>query len=223
MVKRPTVPDRLFDDIDTDSEDLVGKRFQSWVVDELHPFLNGLSCLDDVQVIRRRWKARTRSPTAFGTFRAYPRHWCSFNHGGRSEAQFNVGMFPRYFRVGLGFEFTEKMGGNPTDVALAFTMFRNLTIDSPAYADFVKANRIEVEYAPPPYGDLGHVPTASVVRWEPPASPPIQWIFFGRLLRRGTDREILEDPIRFGNALRDVFSGFKPIWVRAQEQAARWK
>jgi len=58
---------------------------------------------------------------------------------------------------------------------------------------------------------------------EAAASPPIQWVFFGRLLRRGTDREILEDPIRFGNALRDVFSGFKPFWVRAQEQAARWK
>jgi hypothetical protein len=223
MPRRPTVPDRFFDDIQTSSEEEVGRRFQGWVVDELHPFLNGLSCLDDVQVIRKRWKARTGMPTAFGTFRPYPRHWCSFNHGGRSEAQFNVGLYPSYLRVGLGFEFTEKMGGNPTDVAMAFTMFRNVTRASPAYAAFVKAHRIEAEFLPAPNGALGHVPSAAVLAWEPAPSPPIQWVFFGRMLRRGTDREILEDPLRFGNVLRDVFAGFKPFWVRAQEQAAKWK
>jgi hypothetical protein len=106
---------------------------------------------------------------------------------------------------------------------MAFTLFRNLTRESQHYAEFVQANRVEVEYAPAPGGGLGYAPTASVVGWEPPASPPIQWVFFGRLLRRGADREVLEDPIRFGDALEELLCGFKPFWASAQEQAAKWK
>jgi hypothetical protein len=112
------VPDKLFDAVDTPSESEVERRCAAWVFVQLHPFLNGLPCLSDVQTIRHRWKKRTASADAFGTFRAYPRHWCSYNHGGRTEAQFNIALYPEYLRVGLGFEFTEKQGGNPSDITV---------------------------------------------------------------------------------------------------------
>lgn len=223
MIKPPTVPDRLFDEIDTPSEERVATRFQPWVFDELHPFLNSLQCLADIQLIRKRWEARTKSAEAFGSVRAYPRHWCSFNHGGRAEAQLNVGMFPHYLRIGLGFEFTEKQGGDPSAVTLAYTMFRNLTTGSSDYAAFVKANRIEVEFFPTLTGEAGNDTTVSVVGWEPPASPPIQWIFFGRLLRRGIDRAILEDGESLGRVLKENLGGFKPLWAKAQQQAAAFR
>lgn len=219
----PTVADSLFDEIDTPLEDQVERRFQPWVRRELHPFLNALPCLTDLQRIRKRWKSRTGSPDAFGTFKADPSHWYTFNHGGRTEGQLNLGMFPQYFRVGIGFEFTEKQGGDPTEVTFAYTAFRNITESSSEYAEFVANNLIEVEFFPTRTGELGHDSMNAVVGWEPAAHPPIQWIFFGRLLRRGVDQHILEDAEAFSNVITDVLCGFKPFWARAQLQAAKWK
>jgi hypothetical protein len=217
------IPDKLFVAVDTPSEAEVERGCAPWVYGQLHPFLNQLPCLRDLQRVRLRWKSRTGSHDAFGTFRAYPRHWCSFNHGGRAEAQLNVGLFPEYFRVGLGFEFTEKLGGDPSAVTLAYALFRNITTDSAEYARFVRSQQIEVEYLPTSEGRLGHDSTETVVGWEPPAFPPIQWIFFGRLLRRGIDQHVLEDSQKLGAVLNDVLCGFKPFWAQAQEQAARMK
>lgn len=218
----PTIPDHLFADIDTSLEDHVERRFQPWVVRELHPFLNNINCLSHLQAARKGWKSRTRAEEAFGTFKADPHHWYSFNHGGRNEAQFNVGMFPTHFRVGLGFEFTEKRGGNPSDVTLAYTMFRNLTAGSGEFAAFVRDNHIEIEFHPNRLGQLGIVGTTEVLTWEPPASPSIEWIFFGRLLRRGTDRDVLEDGDRFGAVLTNVLCGFVPFWKRTMESIAEF-
>jgi len=217
----PVILDRFFDDIDTFSVQDVERRFARLVFDELHPYLNRLARLSDLQTIRLGWKSRTGSQDAFGSFKADPRHWYTFNHGGRSEAQFNVGMCPDYVRVGLGFEFTEKQGGDPSAVTLSYALFRNLTSESTEFAQFVNAHHIEVEYFPTADGTGGHAPTAAVVGWEPPPSPPIQWIFFGRLLRRGMDRHILEDGNAFGDVLSSVLGGFKPFWRRVQEQAAQ--
>jgi hypothetical protein len=219
----PTIPDKMFDQIDTPSSQEVEHRFGPFVFGELHPYLNRLTCLSDVQTIRNRWKSRTRSLDPFGSFKADPRHWYSFNHGGRCEAQFNVGMFPGYVRVGLGFEFTEKQGGDPSAVTLSYTLFRNLTSRSADYAQFAESQKLEVEYFPTAANELGHDSTSAVVGWEPAASPPIQWIFFGRLLRRSVDRNILEDGDAFGSVLKNVLCGFKPFWSQAQEQAARLK
>lgn len=219
----PTIADHWFDEIDTSLEEQVERRFHPWVIRELHPFLNALPCLADLQRVRKRWKSRTGSFDPFGTFKADPSHWYSFNHGGRNEAQLNLGMFPEYFRVGLGFEFTEKRGGKPSEVTLAYTAFRNVTESSSEYAEFVAANRIEVEFFPTRTGHLGHDSTDAVVGWEPAPSPPIQWIFFGRLLRRAADRHIWEDAEAFGGVLEAVLCGFKPFWAKAQQQAAQWK
>jgi hypothetical protein len=219
----PVIPDRLFDDIDTLSAQEVERRFAPLVLDGLHPNLNGLTSLSDLQTVRLKWKSRTGSQDAFGSFKADPRHWYTFNHGGRCEAQFNVGMFPDYVRVGLGFEFTEKQGGDPSAVTLSYTVFRNLISESTEFAQFVNAHHLEVEYFPTANGTVGHAPTSAVVGWEPSPSPPIQWIFFGRLLRRGIDRHILEDKDAFGNVLNSVLGAFKPFWRRAQEQAAKLK
>lgn len=216
--RAPTVADSLFDEIDTSLEDQVERRFQPWVSRELHPFLNSLPCLADLQTIRKRWKSRTGSPDPFGTFKADPSHWYTFNHGGRTEAQLNLGMYPRYFRVGIGFEFTEKRGGSPSDVMFAYTAFRNITESSSEYAEFVAKNSIEVEFFPTGVGGVGHDYFNAAVGWEPPAYPPIQWIFFGRLLRRGVDQHILEDAQAFGKVINDVLCGFKPFWARAQQQ-----
>ena len=223
LPQAPIISDSFFDEIDTPLEDQVERRFQPWVSRELHPFLNALPCLTDLQTIRKRWKSRTGSPDPFGTFKADPSHWYTFNHGGRNEAQFNLGMFPQYFRVGVGFEFTEKRGGNPSEVTFAYTAFRNITESSSEHAEFVATNSIEVEFFPTGKGELGHDSTKAVVGWAPAPHPPIQWIFFGRLLRRGVDQLILEDAEAFGRVINDVLCGFKPFWARAQQQAAKWK
>src|SRR5687767_362912 len=113
----PTVGEAEFIAVDIADEDEIKRRFGGFVR-SLHAYLNQVPCLHDLQRVRRRWKARVASPEAFGNFATDPRHWYTFHHGGRTEAQFNIGLFPTHLRVGLGFEFTPKKGGDPTVMGL---------------------------------------------------------------------------------------------------------
>src|SRR5487761_1122590 len=130
----PTFGEPEFAAVDTTDEAAIKQRFNP-LVRELHSYLNGLPCLRDIQATRRRWKARTIETEAFGNFATEPQHWYTFHHGGRNEAQFNIGLCPSYLRVGLGFEFTPREYGDPAAVQLAYACFTKV----------IKAKRTEFE------------------------------------------------------------------------------
>jgi hypothetical protein len=154
---------------------------------------------------------------AFGNFATDPEHWYTFHHGGRNEAQFNVGLQAEYLRVGLGFEFTLKKGGDPTVVHLAYTCFVNvIRRDRAAFERFVADLRLEVEWSDSTGDDGGVIDTEGAVAWL--LNPPIEpgWIFIGRLLRREQDAAVLQDPTALGTVMERVLSGFRPIWEQTE-------
>jgi hypothetical protein len=215
----PPIREAEFLAVDTTDEVEVKSRFNTFVR-QLHSYLNQLACLRDVQKARRRWKARTTETEAFGNFATDPRHWYTFHHGGRNEAQFNVGLWPGYLRVGLGFEFTLKKGGDPTAVHLAYACFTNVVrANRSQFERFVADNQLEIEWADNKGGLDQIVPTGDVVRWllDPPREP--RWIFIGRLLRREQAAAVLENPDALGNVMQAVLCGIRPIWEQTQVMA----
>lgn len=215
----PPVTEAEFIDLDTADEDQIKRRFGGFVR-PLHAYLNQIPCLRDLQKVRRRWKAKTLNTEAFGTFATDPRHWYTFHHGGRNEAQFNLGMFTTHLRIGLGFEFSEKKGGDPTAVHMAYACFTNIVRSGQGnFERFVSDNLLEVEWVDSIGGPLQFVPTGNVVRWllNPPRMP--LWIFVGRLLRRGPDTGVLENADALGGVMQSVFCGFKPLWEQTQTMA----
>jgi hypothetical protein len=203
------------------SEDQVEKRFYP-VAAAFWGFLNGLPCLASVQDARCAW-VRPKYHEAFGSFKAEPGHWYSFHHGGRNEAQFNIGMFSTHFRVGLGFEFSERKGGDPTVVGLVYSCFcQAVRKERPNFETFLHKNNLEVEWWSRSDEDLSFVSTDKAVDWllDPPQTP---WIFIGRLLRSPQDRAILERPAKLAAILESVLCGFRSIWEETQLMARRYK
>jgi hypothetical protein len=192
------------------SEEEIKRRFNGFLR-ALHAYLNQLPCLHDLQKARRRWKSRTVEADAFGNFATDPEHWYTFHHGGRNEAQFNIGLCPDYLRIGLGFEFSLKKGGDPTKVQLAYTCFTNVIKASrEQFERFVIENQLEVETA----DDI--IQTGEAVSWllNPPTET--EWIFIGRLLRREEDATVLQNPDALAVVMEKVLAGFRPIWQRTQ-------
>lgn len=215
----PAVRESEFLAIDTVDEDEILRKFGPFVR-KLHSFLNQLHCLHDIQQTRQKWRTQVQYKEAFGTFATEPRHWYTFNNGGRNEAQYNIGLFPTYLRVGLGFEFTQKKGGDPNIVGLAYACFKNvIDQDSEGFRQFVHENLLEVEWELS-VGNPKLVPTEQVVQWlrQPPQA---SWVFVGRLLRRGKDTMILEDPLQLKHTIESVFNGFRPIWEQTQIMAKK--
>jgi hypothetical protein len=208
--KPPPVGEAEFFAVDTTNEAEIKQRFNGFLR-ALHSYLNHLECLRDVQKTRHRWKARTAETDAFGNFATDPKHWYTFHHGGRNEAQFNVGLCPSYLRVGLGFEFTLKKGGDPTVVWLAYACFTNvIKATLRQFVQFVTDNQLEVETA----DDI--IETGRAVSWllNPPAET--DWIFIGRLLRREKDSKVLENPDALAIVMEKVLAGFRPIWEQTE-------
>jgi hypothetical protein len=220
----PAVRESDFSAIDTNDEDEIRGRFYSLVRD-LHSFLNEGSCLSDIQQKRLKWKSRVLDQRAFGpSFATEPRHWYTYNNGGRNEAQFNIGLSPDYLRVGLGFEFTLKKGGDPTIVHWVYAQFTKVIArDTQSFEQFVRLNALEVEWLPTDDVSPKLVSTRRVLKWllQPPRET--SWIFVGRLLRRGRDASILNDPTELRSVIESVFEGFIPIWEQTQIVAARYK
>ena len=218
-VRPPPVTAALFRDLDTADAEEVKRRCGAFVR-SLHAYLNDLPCLRGLQQARRRWKARTTHADAFGTFASDPNHWYTFHHGGRNEGQFNIGLSPARMRVGLGFEFSVKKGGDPTAVHLAYACFAQVIRRDPdGFGRFVAVNRLEVDWASDGGGPAGSVPTDQVVSWllDPPRVP--HWIFVGRLLRAGPDAPTLGDPDALGAVMEAVFGGFRPVWEQTHVMA----
>jgi hypothetical protein len=209
MTIPPPVREKEFLDVDTIREKDIQLRFAVFVR-SLHGFLNQLPCLRDMQAARRRWKPRTVQIDAFGSFATEPRHWYTFNHGGRNEAQLNIGHFSTHLRLGLGFEFSMKEHGDPAAVHLAYACFIN-RIRQGAFQRLVDTHQFEVEWRTA-NNPLQYIPTKDVQKWleKPPTEP--EWIFVGRILRRGDDISILENPCALGDIMQTTFGAFRPIW-----------
>jgi len=218
----PPIREAEFKAVDISNEDEIGSRFQVYVR-ELHAYLNQLACLRDLQQARRGWKVRTGETEAFGNFGLYPKHWYTFHHGGRNEAQFNLGLWPSYFRVGLGFEFTLKKGGDPTIVGLAYSCFLNVLRERlDTFRKFVSINSLEIEWEDKDENLSLTIGTDEVVGWLLDPPPGARWIFIGRLLRRDEDKDVLENPEALGAVIQTVLCGFRPTWEQTQLMAARY-
>jgi hypothetical protein len=213
----PPIREAEFEAVDISDEDEVARRFQVHVRD-LHAYLNQLPCLKDLQEVRRKWKSRTSESAAFGNFGRSAKHWYTFHHGGRNEAQFNLGLWPTYFRVGLGFEFTLKKFGEPAIVWFAYSCFlSSLREQLTPFRNFVLDNSLEIEWEDNDENVI-IMSTDKVVDWllDPPAA---RWIFVGRLLRRNKDKPVLETPETLDAVIQTVLCGFRPIWEQTQMMA----
>lgn len=215
----PIIRELEFTKIDTADEARILTSFAPFIK-ELRQFLNQSSCVHDIQQIRKKWKARVGKEDAFDNFAVQPKHWYAFNNGGRNEMQFNVGLYVTHFRIGMGFEFSLKKGGDPTIVNLVYSCFTNIIRqDIENFDRLVNDMKLEIEWYPKIGNGLQFVPTEKVAQWllQPPQDPV--WIFVGRLLKRKDDAKILEDPSELKNVFENVFGGFKPIWQKTQIMA----
>ena len=215
----PIVRDPDFVAVDTVNEADIQNHFGGFVR-SLHAYLNQVPCLRDLQKTRRKWK-RTTETDAFGNFATDPEHWYTFNHGGRNEAQFNFGMFPSHVRIGLGFEFSLRKGGDPTVVGLVYACFLNvIRKDLDGFRRFVERNQLEGEWFGGQQPCFQIIPTERILDWLLNLPPEPSWVFVGRLLRRHSDVAYLEKAERLAEIIETVFCGFRPTWEQTQLMAA---
>ncbi len=154
------------------------------------------------------------------------RHWYTRNFGGRNEAQFNVGMFQRYMRVGLGFEFTERARGwkPPGEVQPVWGQFREILRDRrQAFEQIVREHSLMVEWVPLESSEVEHVKPQGALKWLFRSSRALEWIFVGRLLDRRYDADLLGDPNRLGEVMEAVFGELRPLWRDAQLGATQYQ
>ncbi|MBT9148632.1 MAG: hypothetical protein DDT28_00042 [Dehalococcoidia bacterium] len=213
----PTFHDSLFDTLDG-TEPEVHRHFTPFI-QELHEFLNQLPCLSGIQKDREKIKGiQPKYSEAFGVPTIEQGYWYTFNHGGRNEMQFNIGMFgssvisPPYVRVGVAWH----MGGPARKIVTnSLVSFRSLIASHlPSWGSFVNTNGLEIEWVHRVGVDnIKHTPTANVTNWllHPP-SQRYDWIFIGRLLRRDIDSAILSNPNQLKLVIESVFTGFRPLW-----------
>lgn len=206
----------------------VPKRF-SRKIQALHTFLNGDSAVSHAHELRRReWKPRARTERAFENQGFEDRHWYTFNAGGRNEAQLNVGMFGGengHVRIGLGFEMTEKKGGQPALVQFIYTAFVKLlesnTESARTFGDLVNEEGLKVEFWGPSSRDLDIIATSDALAFLTNPPRTAHWVFVGKLLRCKTDAAILAEPNAFARTINDVFRGILPIWREANVIGSR--
>ena len=197
------LPDAFFTQVDTDDQALIRSRFEPFVTGQLHPLLNGLHSLQGIQAIRGG-----RANDAFGTFATGEREWYTFNHGGRNECQFNVGLGPSYLRIGLGFEFSHRKHGDPDAVLFAYLRFRkHITARQAEFRALIEELSLEVECTETGPGD-------DITNWilNDPMDPQPRWIFVGRCLYREGDGEVLRDEVALAKVIDKTFAGLRPYW-----------
>jgi len=219
----PPITSAEFAAVETADESRIEKFFGGAWKRTLHQFFNQLPSLKDLQDFRRRKLGiRAREADAFGTFATNPGHWYSFHHGGRNEAQFNFGLRREYCRFGLGFEFSEKKGGDPFRVHAVYTCFlHEVPTHAASFDAAVRQQHFEVEWvARKNVNELHVIPTREVPDWIRNLREDPYWIFIGRLLRAGTDDGVLGDPVRLAEVAANVFATIRP-WYESTQLCAR--
>jgi len=212
----PAFQEAEFKKLNSSRPTVIEARYQP-LVDALHKYLNQSPCISDLQEVRKRWIGEPRSKKAFGVFVAEPWHWYTYNHGGRNEAQFNIGLCETYLRIGLGFEFTKKRRGNPTAVGAVYSCVKDIIRKkSDSFSKFVVNNQIEIEWCPKDSVAAQYVPTPKVLEWIMNNPQECNWIFIGRLLKRRFDALILDDPAELAGVIETVFFGLRTFWEFGQ-------
>jgi hypothetical protein len=212
----PKFTSQLFKELDKPKSDII-RIFTPFVI-KLVSYLNGLSCLSDIQHIRKMNGRTTRQlGTAFNQRinDIYPGHWYIYNWGGRNEMQFNIGMYSNndpatpYVRIGVGFNFDRAKFGDPPKVARAFSSFVNKVVSNrKSFEYFYDSQSLDIEFL--------DVDASSIVQWlqrEARKNPDEhEWVFIGRQLHRTEDKIILEDPVLLNKVIESVFSGLKQYY-----------
>lgn len=214
MAKPPILEPQTFQTLSGTDQDEAERRFSRTVTD-FHRFLNTSSAVAKLQSRRAKW-ASPRSEEAFHNRKFQPEHWYTFNVGGRTEAQLNLGMYPTRLRVGLGFEFTEREHGDPKRVRESFARFYNAVRDRRAeFEALVESLPTELELYPGRGGQLQVIGSQTVVDTllDLPREP--EWLFVGRMLRPGVDDATLTDQDLLGAELDRVFLAILPWWERS--------
>ena len=182
------------------------------------------SCVADIQEIRANWLRRgPRSMKAFPELLKPWKdggHWFSYHSGGRLEAQFNIAMDIKSFRVGIGFHCELEDREEQEQVKRAFKVFRDVVkLHESEFRKFVKQNGLEVRWTGKSSG--GRKRTRDVVKWlkRGADSRDWTWVFVGKYLQRREDKATLENPDKLSKVIESVFSGFKPLWEETQRSA----
>ena len=236
-MKPPVIDDKSFDELMTDDHSLIISKFHN-VYDQFRDYFNDpMSCLADIQQIRKKCGKTPKSMDTIFPSELTPEWdgghaWYAYHYGGRSEAQFNIGMEAHKhgqnrFRIGLGFEFTDLQKGKPELVRETFQSFIEIiSLYEAEFREFVDKNELRIQWVGEDF-KTGHVAegeekTRDVVRWlkENGNARKWSWVFVGRFLRRHLDKKILENPDRLGEVIESVFSGFKPFWARTQQRVS---
>ncbi len=217
--------------VSTDDRRAVRPDFAPFIR-QLHAFLNGLPCLQDVQDVRSRWTTKLESHEAFGEFVVGPGYWFTRHIGSGKEAQLNIALSslaflrqgdpptpcpPPYFRVGLGFAMASGQSANHTAAARAYMCLLRMVRNghqSAALERLVQEARLEGEWYPREGGPIQFVPPEGVAVWLR-GVPDATWLFIGRMLRCGVDGDLLEDPVRLAQVIDTTFAGLRPLWEQA--------
>lgn len=180
------------------------------IVNGMREFLNELPCIAMVQPIRG---ARPNQRTFDERNDHYhPQHWYTYHRGGRSEAQFNVGMFGTHLRMGIGFEPTGAMHGDPAQVHAAMRKFAEALRNAPDGAeDFARTQRLEVEFDAPGRG-VDHDGVKRFLTEADAGTPSVRWIFVGRILRIDRDAAMLKDRYALAVEMERTFATLWPFW-----------
>lgn len=214
----PPIYDQYFDDLDGPISQ--ARAIIEPVIRGLRDYLNGLPCLSPIPHMRvsagKLRRLYTESfPRTNCSVAEDCRHWYFYNRGARSEMQFNVGMYSQewmegktpYVRVGIAFMFSGGKYGNPGAVQSSLRGFaHNVEADQRGFLQLFNQAGLEVE-------DNAGVNGANFMIWlQNEAQKQLtqhtdDWVFIGRLLRRGTDKHILEDPTQLNKTITDLFSG----------------
>jgi hypothetical protein len=191
----------------------VEQHFDRWIA-SLHDFLNHSPTLPQVQRVR----GKRPNSLAFETKPRYcPDHWYTYHRGGRSEAQFNVGMFEDHLRFGIGFEPTGGGYGDPDAIRAAQKRFADaLRQEDGGPEAFCARHKLEVEVnaRPRPGVDIKEIDHFLDVVDGRAAEEP--WIFVGRILRAKKDQEILGDASALGVEMERVFVALWPLWRQSR-------
>ena len=156
--------------------------------------------------IVRRPNMRGRDGLVFGPPRADQQHWYLFVVGGdQDQVQLNIGMWPQYIRVGLGFQIGRQVSPKMPAFHLLQT-FLGARPPLPFRDDFyrcVERNHFGIEDVPTQNtDDLLHRLETFVV----PADDPPVFIFVGALW--GSDEAKIKD----AEAYRNVFLQLMPFY-----------
>jgi hypothetical protein len=147
-MKPPAILDSHFDLVNNPSETII-KANVKILVEELVTYLNHENILDSLQGLRetvRQQAVHSLYPFS-NRLRVEPWHWYIYNLGGRSEVQFNIGMNPHWFRIGLGFHLGNQRFGNPQMVDRTLSEFRTAVDNNRQhFQNFVIANDIQIHW-----------------------------------------------------------------------------